>query len=253
MKKVEERYSKIMEILNQVGRMEVSVLSEKCHVSLVTMRKDLTELEKRGFLNREQGFAVLANGSHMRRRIAVNYAEKRRIAQAAATLIQDGETIMIESGSCCILLAEEISRTKQNITIITNSVFMAEYIGGNPNINLVLLGGDYQTDSQALVGPISKYSAKQFHVSKFFAGTDGYSHSSGFTGDNHLRVETLKNMAKSAEQIVIITESKKFEKQGIVPLFSTEDVSYLITDNRLPQEIEEELQKAGIQILKAAL
>ncbi len=251
MGKVEERQSGILEILSINGKMEVLELAKMCGVSLVTMRKDLTELEERGLLCREQGYAILNEENDMRRRLASNHSTKIHLAREAASLIDDGDTVMIESGSCCILLAEEISRKKHGVTIITNSIFMAEYIGKMANIHLVLLGGDYQPESQAVVGPITRLGANSFHVKYFFAGTDGYHTRTGFTGDNHLRVETLRNMAENADEIVILTESGKFAKQGIVPQFSLKEIHYVITDAGIPVETENELVSQGVHLIKA--
>lgn len=250
MGKVEERQSRILEILSAGGKSEVTELAGLCGVSLVTVRKDLTELETRGLLRREQGYAILNEENDMRRRLAANHSTKVRLAKEAASLIEDGDTVMIESGSCCILLADEISRTKRNVTIVTNSVFMADYVGRASNIHLVLLGGDYQPDSQAVVGPITRLGAQSFHVKRFFAGTDGYHPQIGFTGDNHLRVETLRNLAQNAEEVVILTESCKFTRQGVVPEFSLDEVQYLITDSGLPEGIEKELAGYGIHVTK---
>lgn len=251
MGKVEERQSEILEILSNSGKCKVADLAGKCEVSLVTVRKDLTELEEHGLLRREQGYAILNAENDMRRRIAANHSIKLQLAKKAAALVADGDTVMIESGSCCILLAEEISHTKQNVTIVTNSVFMADYIGQALNIHLVLLGGDYQADSRAVAGPVTCLCAKNFHVKRFFAGTDGYRPGTGFTGDNHLRVETLRSMAENAEEVILLTESCKFERQGIVSFFSLEEIQYLITDSKIPGSVETELISHGIHVIKA--
>ncbi|WP_333678892.1 DeoR/GlpR family DNA-binding transcription regulator [Muricomes intestini] len=253
MGKVEDRQSRILEILSTNEKSEVRSLADLCEVSLVTVRKDLTELEERGLLRREQGYAILNDENDMRRRLAANHSIKIRLAKEAAVLIEDGDTVMIESGSCCILLADEISHTKRNVTIITNSVFMADYIGMAPNIHLVLLGGDYQSDSQAVVGPITRLGVQSFHVKYFFAGTDGYYSHTGFTGDNHLRVETLRDMARNAEEVVILTESCKFTRQGIVPEFSLGEIQYLITDAGIPGDVEREIKEHGIQVIKTSV
>lgn len=248
MGKVEIRLAQILEDLSQKRRVDVAYLAEKYQVSLVTIRKDLTELEARGLLHREQGFAVLNEKNSMYRRLASNHLTKRRLAKAAAALVKDGDTIMIESGSCCILLADELSKTKKNITIITNSVFMADYVGQSPNLHLVLLGGNYQPNSQSMVGPIARSVADTFHVKLFFAGTDGYRPGFGFTGDNSLRVELLHHMASSAEQLIILTESEKFNNQGVVPLFSFQQIHRIITDSLIPDAIKRELRDTHIRI-----
>lgn len=248
MKAIDERHSKILEDLSLIGRMEVTTLAQKYQVSVVTMRKDLTELEERGLLRREQGFAILEEND-MKRRLAVNHTTKCRLAKKAAQLINDGEIIMIESGSCCILLAEEISRTRKDVTIVTNSIFMADYIGSTRNVRLVLLGGDYQRDSQAVVGPVLKVGANLFHVSKLFAGTDGYQSEIGFSGDNHIRVEAIRNMAENAEEVIILTESSKFLHRGVVPLFRAGEVDCVVTDSNLDLGVREELSKEGIRLM----
>ena len=122
------RESQILELLSQCGRMEVSVLAQRLGVSQVTVRKDLDALEERGILRREHGFAVSGSGDDVNNRLAIHYEEKRRIARRAARLVSPGETVMIESGSCCALLAEEIAHNKPGATIITNSAFIASYI-----------------------------------------------------------------------------------------------------------------------------
>ncbi|PHV71400.1 DeoR family transcriptional regulator [Sporanaerobium hydrogeniformans] len=253
MGKVEERQSEILEVLSLYEKLEVTELARKCHVSLVTMRKDLSELEKRGLLKREQGFAFLVKEKGIYQRLARHYALKCRLAKKAASLVSDGETIMMEGGSCCILVAEEISRTKKKVTIITNSVFMMDYIGKNPHVNLVLLGGDYLEEAQAVVGPVAKMGARLFHVNKLFTGTDGYLLGNGFTSTDHLVMDTVRNMAESAEQVVVVTESEKFLRRGVVPLFTLGETHCLITDSGIPKEIQKELENSQVKLITIPL
>ncbi|WP_338135011.1 DeoR family transcriptional regulator [Sharpea azabuensis] len=97
-------------------------------VSQVTIRKDLDALTKQGLIIRNHGYATLNNSDDMNNRLAYHYEMKQRIAKKVCEDIHDGETIMIESGSCCALVALEIAQSKKNITIITNSAFIADYI-----------------------------------------------------------------------------------------------------------------------------
>lgn len=125
---MKKRENTILEILSEVGRIEVTVLAERLGVSQVTVRKDLDALEQKGILRREHGYAVFGGSDDINNRLALRYEEKRRIAKKAASLVSAGETVMIENGSCCALLAEEIARTKPGATIVTNSAFIASYI-----------------------------------------------------------------------------------------------------------------------------
>lgn len=242
------RYTKLLEIVNESKRIEVSKLAELLRVSQVTIRKDLDVLEERGLLKREHGYAVTTSTSDdINSRLAFNYDIKRKIAHLASELVSDGETVMIESGSSCALLAEELAYNKKDITIITNSIFIASHIREG-NAKVVLLGGDYQPESQVVVGPLTKTCVKDFFVDKLFIGTDGYNSKIGFTGKNLMRTETVKAMAENSNKIIILTESSKFTERGVVSQFKAEEVDYVLTDNNIPEGILEELKMKKIEI-----
>ena len=157
---------------------------------------------------------------------------------------------MIESGSCCALLADEIAKTRRGVTIITNSAFIADYVRTAPAVAVVLLGGDYQSESQVTVGPLVEQCLANFHVDQLFIGIDGYTVESGFTGSNHLRVAVVKAMAKQARDVIVLTESAKFPRQGSVPLLSVDAVSRVITDSHLSGPMQEHLTGTGLTVTK---
>jgi DeoR/GlpR family transcriptional regulator of sugar metabolism len=248
-----KRHVKILDIVTQRQKLEVSVLAELLDVSKVTVRKDLAELEEMGFLRREHGFAVLGAVDDVGRRLAYHYEVKKRIAQAAAQAVEDGETVIIESGSCCALLAEELVNTKRDVTIITNSAFIANHIRHAPHIKVILLGGDYQSESQVVVGPITIKCVEDFFTDKLFIGTDGFTEKYGFTGRDHMRAETIQGIAKQARQVMVLTDSEKFSRQGVVGLVRTRDVSAVYTDERIPPETEAFLVKNQVLVHKAPM
>ena len=168
---MKNRGNKILELLTKDNKIEVSHLAEELGVSQVTMRKDLDTLESKGVIKREHGFALLCSTDDINGRIAYHYEEKRKIAQKATGLVSNGDTIMIENGSCCTLLADTLTATKKDLTIITNSAFIAEYIRGKSNFQINLLGGIYQQDSQVMVGPMILQCVENFFVDRFFIGT----------------------------------------------------------------------------------
>ena len=161
---MKKRTDKILELLTEKEKIEVSALADTFGVSQVTMRKDLDELEQKGVLVRERGFARLVSRDDIAGRIAYHYTQKKQIARKAAALVEDYETIMIENGSCCALLAEELAATKKELTIITNSGFIADFIRKKTDFQIILLGGIYQHDSQVMVGPLVKDTASHFLV-----------------------------------------------------------------------------------------
>lgn len=244
-----KRANQILEFLTEEHKIEVSLLAEKLGVSQVTVRKDLDELESQGIIVREHGYACLRSTDNLHGRIAYHYEAKQKIARRAAQFISDGDTLMIESGSCCALLAEELTSSKKDLTIITNSAFIADYIRGKSNFQIVLLGGIYQQDSQVLVGPMIRQCVENFFVKHFFIGTDGYSRRTGFTNQDQMRAQAVRDMACQAEHIVILTESEKFSRHGIVPLNLRDYPCTVITDSRISEEAAAELNQCRIELI----
>ena len=128
MRRKEDRTNRILDLLIKEKKLEVAELSAHLGVSQVTVRKDLDAMEALGLIKREHGFAVLSHTDDIKGRLAYHYEEKRKIALRAAELVKDGETIMIESGSCCALLAAALTEIRSDLTMITNSAFIADYI-----------------------------------------------------------------------------------------------------------------------------
>lgn len=218
-------------------------------MSQVTARKDLDQLEKKGFIRRVHGFAELNTMDHISSRLAYHYEEKRKIAEKASELIRDGDTVMIESGSCCAILADILAQKLNDLTIITNSAFIAEYIRGYKQIQVVLLGGIYQHDSQCLVGPMIRDNAANYHVQYFFIGTDGWSERTGFTNKDQLRAQAVRDMAHACDEMIILTESEKFHTVGTIPLNVKDQPRKVITDRDIPEQAKASLTEQNIGLI----
>ena len=244
---MQARLSKILEIMAQKKRVTVAELAVTLKVSEVTMRKDLSQLEAKGLLKREHGYALLTESDDIGNRLSIHYDIKRRIAQEAASSVSDGETVMIESGSTCALLAETLLTERKDITIITNSVFIAAFVRGKPNAHVILLGGEFQVDSQVMVGPLVRKCAEEFYVGKLFVGTDGFSDAGAMSGDL-MRAEAVRGMAKSAKQVIVLTESEKFSRLGVVALLPYREIDAIYTDDKIPADKKKLLQQKGICI-----
>lgn len=244
-----KRTNKILELLTKENKLEVALLAERLNVSQVTIRKDLDELENKRIIKREHGAAILRSADDINGRIAYHYEIKREIALKAAEIIPDSATIMIESGSCCALLADALTVLKKDLTIISNSAFIADYIRGKSNFQIVLLGGIYQQDAQVMVGPMIRQCAENFYVDLFFIGTDGYSPRVGFTNRDQLRAQAVRDMAAQAEQVIVLTESEKFSRHGIVPLNLKEQVKTVITDSHIEPYVITELENKNINVI----
>lgn len=250
-----DREMQILDLLTSENKLEVSILAERVGVSQVTMRKDLDELERRGIIVREHGYATLRGVDDIQSRIAYHYDEKRRIAERAAELVQNGDTIMIESGSCCALLADVLAERRKDLTIITNSAFIADYIRGKCAFQIILLGGIYQPEAQVMVGPIVRLCVDNFYVSHFFIGVDGYSDSAGFTNQDYMRAAAVRDMAHQAEKVIVLTESEKFNRRGVVPLNLPQKASpqprIVVTNHSISEEMLESLKAKGTEVILA--
>ena len=245
-----KRQSQILDLLAKNKKMEVTKLSELLNVSQVTIRKDLVILENSGIIVREHGYARLNESDDINNRLARHYETKQKIAKLAVESIENGETVMIESGSCCALVALEIARSKKDVTLITNSAFIADYIRKIGSVKVILLGGEYKNESQVMVGPLTRKCVEAFFVDKLFIGTDGFTIETGFTGNDYMRSEAVKDMAKQASRVMIVTDSDKFSQKGVVNLIEIEKVACVYTDDNIPSKIEDYLNKRNIKVIK---
>ena len=229
------RHTKLLNIVNNKKRVAVTELAQALDVSEVTIRKDLSTLEHLGLLRREHGYAAMAQSDDIANHLSFNYETKHKIAMRAADTVHNGETIMIESGSCCTLLAEELAMNRRDVTIITNSAFIAAFVRKSPGVHIILLGGEYQNESQVMVGPMIKKCVNDFYVDKLFVGTDGFN-KNGFMSNNLMRAEAIRTMSENAKRVIILTESVKFTQTGVVSLFPLSAVDSVFTDDGIPAD-----------------
>ena len=182
---------------------------------------------------------------------AWHYEGKTKIAKKAADLIKDGDTVLIENGSCCALTALTIARSKKNVTIVTNSAFIADYIRPENNGQVVLLGDIYQKESQCLVGPMIRDCVINYHVKYCMIGTDGWNERIGFTNKDQMRAQAVRDMSASADQVIILTESEKFNAAGTVPLNLSGCQISVLTDSEIPADVRKKIKSQKIEVITA--
>jgi DeoR/GlpR family transcriptional regulator of sugar metabolism len=240
------RQSQILHIISRERQVEVAKLAELVGVSQVTIRKDLSLLESKGFIKRQHGIAILNAETDINNRLAIYYERKIDIASRAVELIRDGDVVMIESGSCCTLLAEQIKLKSKNVTIITYSVFIANHIRPADSTNVILLGGSLLMEPMVTVGPLTIDAISSFYVDKFFTGTDGITPDGKFTAKDIMQAEAIRKMAKHAKKTIVLTDSSKFLRQGTVSLFSADDVYAVYTDALCPKPVKELFEERNV-------
>lgn len=235
----------IMQQVNQQRRVSVSVLAQLCGVSEVTIRQDLNLLEQRSYLRRAHGFALAIDSDDPGTRMMTNFALKQKLAQFAASLVAEGDTLFIESGSSNALLARCLA-PRDDVTLITVSAYIAHLLKES-RCEVILLGGMFQKASETVVGPMTRQCIQQIHFNKAFIGIDGYSPEHGFTGRDMLRAEVVNAVLAKGMENIIITDSSKFGDTSSCPLGPVSAINRVITDDGIDPAYRRSL--AGQNIL----
>lgn len=243
-----EREHSILNRLMIQGAVSVADLSSELAVSEVTIRSDLSSLEERGLLSRTHGGALPSIHPHIFQRQNMNIEEKHRIAKAAADLVEDGDAIMIEAGTTTSLLPRYLAG-KRDILIITNSIPAFESAKSNPALKITLVGGEFRDSTDSFVGRITLDTIRRFNVRCAFVGTDGFSLKSGITTHLIEGGDVISVMRERAENLVLLADSSKYGKTGVVTILPLSQINTLITDTGLPDAAKEELNQIPLHII----
>lgn len=242
-----DRQKEILKIVSTKSKVSVKELANIFGISGVTVRQDLNFLEQQGFLKRVHGGVTFVNSDDISSRLLVNFEKKLDIAVKALGFVDEGETVLIESGSTNAILARELVK-KENVTIVTPNVFIARECRKRDENSVVLLGGVYQKESESLIGPMVKRCIDIVNFRKAFIGIDGFTREAGFTSRDMMRADISSYIAQKCEQVFILTDSSKFGRTELVKLFDVEDVAFLITDEGIPDSDRDFLTRKGIKI-----
>ncbi|OPJ62911.1 DeoR/GlpR family DNA-binding transcription regulator [Clostridium oryzae] len=247
----EERQQKISELLKEKSSLRVNALAEIFNVSESTIRRDLQEMEERGLLTRTHGGAVGIQGTNFepsfREKEAEGREEKINIGRIAASMIKDGDTIILDSGTTTLEIAKHIQA--ERITVITNSIDIAAVLSNNENIELVVTGGSMRATTRAMVGHITEYVLKNFRVDIAFIGANGISIEEGITTPNFAEAQTKKAMMNVANKVIIVADGSKFNKVCFSVISPTRAVSSIITSGAVEEDIIKSFEEAGVEIL----
>ena len=236
----------ILQMVIDQGRVSVVDLAKTTGVSEVTIRQDLNLLEKQSYLRRAHGYAVPLDSEDVETRMMNNYALKRELAEFAASLVNNGETVFIENGSSNALLARTLADQK-DVTIITVSSYIAHLLKETPG-EVILLGGIYQKKSESMVGPLTRQYIQQVHFSKAFIGIDGWQPETGFTGRDMMRSDIVNAVLEKGSEAIVLTDSSKFGAIHPYPLGPMNQFNRVITDDNLSTEKQLQLEQSGLTV-----
>ena len=234
-----QRRARVIAELERRGIVKVSELVSLLGVSDMTIRRDLTALERQGMLHKVHGGAVLyaepsTSEPGFEAKSGRRLAEKEAIAVRAAGLVAPGSAIAISAGTTTHLFARHLIDIP-GLTVVTNSVWVADVLhrAGSESLNVLLTGG-LRTPSDALVGPIAIAALRSLHLDAVFMGVHGMDIYAGFSTPNLLEAETNRAMVRSARRLIVLSDSAKWGVVGLSSMAELHEAAMVVTDRGLP-------------------
>ena len=247
----EERQSIILELLIQHNSILVTDLATHLNVSSVTIRKDLTDIEREKKLYRNHGKAILIDPYIDNRNVSekekLYVEEKRLIGMKAASLITPKDSILIASGTTMHALARSIVPADE-LTVITASMEVSNILASEKNIYIIQLGGILRHSSLSVVGKYAENILADFSCSKLFIGVDGIDLDFGITTTNMMEASLNRVMMQTAQKTIVLADSSKFGRRGFSKIADMEDVDHIITDSHIPPSTALRLEEMGIEV-----
>lgn len=247
------RHEEIMKLLNKDRFVKVSQLSRMFNVSEETIRRDLDKLEKEGLLKKLHGGAVpidinnVENIKPISERITENINEKLVIARLALELIDDGDTLILDSGSTTLQLAKLLSSRK--VTVITNDISIAYELSQGDEVNLIIVGGNVRPKSFSIIGSECEKSISSFNVKKAFISAGGINLKTGLTASNTGDAYVKRAIINAGDTVICLADHSKFEKTALFSFASFKDVDIMITDKNVESSYEYMFSESGTRIV----
>ena len=249
-----ERRKKIIEKIDKEGKVKVSILSKLFNVSEVTIRNDLDQLERKNLLVRAHGGAMKFQRAGIDYELDIkakkNRTQKIAIGKKAASLINDGDTIILDSGTTTLEIAKNLERIS-NLTVITNSLNIAGQLVEFQNIKVIMLGGTLRRKSLSLVGISAIESLKTYYCDKVFIGVDGIDTQYGISTPNVDEAHLNNIMINNSREVIVVTDSSKFKNRSFTYIAPIQKVTTIITDENIPKDEKEKIESLGIKLLIA--
>ncbi len=246
--RLKDRERQIVDLLANDPNASVQAMSSAIGVSLVTVRSDLESLADKGYLIRTHGGALPAFHPAIVERQKSRQEEKQRIAHAAAALVGDGDTIMIESGTTTALVARYLLG-KQGVKVVTDSTLILPYVRSNPALSVDFVGGSFRADAESMVGPVAVRELSQFHVKIAFVGSDGFGTQTGLTTHHVEAAEVVRTMTDHSDRTVLLVDSSKWNNRGFFRIQDLSRIDTVISDTGLPPEARVEMESLNIEVI----
>jgi DeoR family transcriptional regulator, aga operon transcriptional repressor len=249
---IHERRRHILSLIQSHGRVVVGELSRSLGISQITIRKDLAFLQAKELVQRTHGGALrLQSGAlfdpSIREKQKQHSQEKHRIALAAATMVEEGQCVMLDSGTTTTAVAQALKRFS-HLTVISNAVNIVIELSST-DFELILVGGSLRKNSFSLVGPLAEDLLAEMHADILFLGVDGFDPEIGVMTPNFLESRVNRAMVKAARRVVAVCDSTKFGRRSLSRIVPPTAIHCVITDKGLPRAMEEALRAQNIDLV----
>lgn len=253
----EERRSRIAQQVANEGAVSVAELSRLFGVAEETIRRDLKALESAGTLRRTHGGALRATGGPLpvapvTERLGLNDELKQAIARAALDLVQEGDTILLDSGSTTLALCKALA-VRRELVVVTHSLRIAAQLAEAPHISVNVVGGNLRPQELALVGPDTRRALERIRVDKAFMACAGFSLEQGATVSDVLEAEVKRAMVEAAERPILLADHTKWKRSSLVAYAGLDRFATVVSDADLPFEAQESLHALGVEVVTAAV
>lgn len=249
-----QRREKILDLLKEDGFAKVIDLARLFKVTEVTIRQDLEKLESEDLIIKEHGGASIKNVADQVRSFSLirqeNLELKSAIAQKCLEFIENGDTIILDSGSTTTEIAKNL-RGFKNLTVITNALNIAILLGTEQDIEVIMTGGEFKPPTLSLTGQKAADFFKGLNVQKLFLATAGISLKSGLTYPSISDLVVKKAMIDAAETTYLVADSTKIGKSALASLGALSLIDYIITDNGIEEKHKEVFRDNEIEVIVA--
>jgi DeoR family transcriptional regulator, aga operon transcriptional repressor len=249
---VGERRHRILDLLREHGRVTVDALASRFATSAVTIRNDLSALEAGRSLERTHGGALLRRDDEdqpLTVKRTLHHAEKVRIAKVAVGLIQDGETVILDSGTTTAEIAKQIRKLEvRSINVITNALNVATLLADVPSVRLIMPGGILRPESNSLSGHMAEAALADLQADRLFLGADALDPERGVMTPHLPEALLNARMIAISRQVIAVADSSKLLRRNISLIARVEQLHMLITDSGANPNVVAELQRRGIEV-----
>ncbi len=250
------RRAQILDEIESKGQVAVADLSQEFGVSEVTIRNDLAQLEKQNMLIRARGGAIkiklqnIGVDSPLSDKMREHFKEKQQIGQAAAKLISEGDTIILDSGTTTAEIAKNLDELKE-LTIITNAINIATILADKNDFNVFMPGGMLRKKSLSLVGVMAEENINRYYCDKLFLGVDGIDREHGLSTPNVEEAHVNRMMIDISKKVIVVTDSSKFFRRRFASIAPITKIDILVTDSGISNQDKIMLEQAGIEVIIA--